>query len=99
MKCPRKCLSPVQLSKRLSQGTFSKPLHPRFQTQTSFKKNQGGWKTQGRGKYTIKPLPKNGFGPPPPPPTYDAFPPPRVCSRPAMFLGGNSTDQTNPTLS
>ena len=32
-----------------------------------------GWKTQGRGKHTMKPLPKNGFGPPP---TYDTFPPP-----------------------
>ena len=27
-------------------------------------KNKGGWKTQGRGKHAIKPLPKNGFGPP-----------------------------------
>ena len=27
-------------------------------------KNKGGWKTQERGKHTIKPLPKNGFGPP-----------------------------------
>ena len=27
-------------------------------------KNKRGWKTQGRGKHTIKPLPKNGFGPP-----------------------------------
>ena len=30
-----------------------------------------GWKTQEKGKHTMKPLPKNGFGP-----TYDAFPPP-----------------------
>ena len=28
-------------------------------------RNKGGWKTQGRGKHTIKPLPKNGSGPPP----------------------------------
>ena len=25
-------------------------------------KQRGGWKTQGRGKHTIKPLPQNGFG-------------------------------------
>ena len=29
-------------------------------------KNKGGWKTQGRGKHTIKPLPQNGLDPPPP---------------------------------
>ena len=47
--------------------------------------NTRGWKTQERGKHTIKPLPKNGFGPPPP---YDTFPPP-LCFRPVVFLRGN----------
>ena len=27
-------------------------------------KNKGRWKTQGREKHTISPLPKHGFGPP-----------------------------------
>ena len=40
--------------------------------------NKGGWKTQGRGKHTIKPLPQNRFWTPP---TYDTFsPPPRLFS-------------------
>ena len=42
-------------------------------------KNKRGWKTQGRGKHTIRPLPKNGFGRPPP--TYDTFPPPRLFTQ------------------
>ena len=49
-------------------------------------KNKGGWKTQGRGKHTIKPLPKNGFGPPH---LWYVSPPPPVCFRPVVFLGGN----------
>ena len=48
-------------------------------------KNKGGWKTQGRGKHTIKPLPKNGFGPPH---LWYVFSPP-VCFRPVVFLRGN----------
>ena len=28
-----------------------------------FRENKGRWKTQGKGKHTIKPLPKNGFAP------------------------------------
>ena len=66
-----------------------RPLRP---TQTGLcsggpksEKNKGGWKTQGRGKHTVKPLPKNGFGPPP---TYDTFPHP-VCFHPVVFLRGN----------
>ena len=46
----------------------------------------GEWKLKGMGKHTIKPLQKNGFGPPPPP--MINFPP-RVCSRPVIFLTGN----------
>ena len=38
-----------------------------------YQRETKGGGTQGRGKHTIKPLPKNGFGPPP---TYDTFPPP-----------------------
>ena len=44
-------------------------------------KNKGGWKTQERGKHTIKTLPKNGFGPPH---LWYVFPP--VCFRPVVFL-------------
>ena len=40
------------------------------------RKKKRGWKTQGRGKHTIKPLPKNGFGPPPPHLWYVSPPPP-----------------------
>ena len=29
-----------------------------------FREKQRGGETQGRGKHTINPLPKNGFGPP-----------------------------------
>ena len=49
-------------------------------------KNKGGWETEGRGKHTIKPLPKNGFGPPP---TYDTIPPPPLftqCHSPQIPL-------------
>ena len=28
------------------------------------RKTKVGWKTQARGKHTMKPLPTNGFGPP-----------------------------------
>ena len=37
-------------------------------------KHKRGWKTRGRGKHTIEPLSKKGFGPP----TYDMFPPPSL---------------------
>ena len=57
-------------------------------------KNKGGWKTQGTGKHTIKPLPKNGFGPPH---LWYVFPPPFVF--PLLFsLQETSTDQANPTF-
>ena len=52
-------------------------------------KQKGGWKTQGRGKHIIKPLPKKRFWTPPP---VIRFPTP-VCSRPVIFLRGNGTDQ------
>ena len=48
------------------------------------RKTKGGGNLGGRGKHTIKPLPKDGFGPP----TYDTFSPP-VCSRHVIFLRGN----------
>ena len=51
----------------------------------SAEKNKGGWKTQGRGKHTIKPLPKNGLDPP----TYDTFPPLPICSRHVILFGGD----------
>ena len=59
-------------------------------------KNKGGWKTQGRGKHTVKPLPKNGFGPPPP--TYDTFLPPPFAHAMSFSFEGTGTDQTNPTF-
>ena len=59
----------------------SRKMPPSF---PSSEKNKGGWKTQGRGKHTIKPLPKNGLDPC----TYNTFSPP-VCSRPVIFLSGN----------
>ena len=41
---------------------------PMFLEPASFpeklEKNKGGWKTQWRGKHTIKPLTENGFGTP-----------------------------------
>ena len=49
-------------------------------------KDKRGWKTHRRGKHTIKPLPKNGFGTPPPP--MLRFPAP-VRFRPVVFLRGN----------
>ena len=49
------------------------------------RKTKGGGETQGRGKHTIKPLPKNSFGPPHL--RYD-FPPP-LCSRNVILLRGN----------
>ena len=53
------------------------------------------WKTQGRERHTVKPLPKNWFWSPPP---MIHFPPPPVCSRPviSISLEGTGTDQTNP---
>ena len=44
----------------------------------------GGKLREGGGEHTIKPLPKNGFGPP----TYDTIPPP-LCSRSVILLRGN----------
>ena len=53
-----------------------------------------GGGTQERGKHTIKPLPKNGFGPPLPPMIRS---PPPLCSRPVIFHREETgTDQTNP---
>ena len=67
---------------------------PRVRTKNaSPEKNKGGWKTQGRGKHTIKPLPQNGLDPP----TYDTFSLP-VCSHNVISLEGTGTDQTNPTF-
>ena len=57
-------------------------------------KNKGGWKTQGRGKHTIKPLPKNGFWTTPP---MIRFPPPFVFAL-LFSLEETSTDQANPTF-
>ena len=46
--------------------------------------SKGGWKTQERGKHTINPLPKNGFGA-----SHLWCLPPPLCSLPVIFLGGN----------
>ena len=76
---------------------FSFPFSPDFcagPVSHSSEKNKGGWKTQGRGKHTIKPLPKNGFGPPPP---MTRFPPPFVHAL-SFSLEQTCTDQTNPTF-
>ena len=43
------------------------------------RKTKGWGETQGRGKHTIKPLPKNGFGPPPP--LMIRFPPPPLFTQ------------------
>ena len=58
-------------------------------------KNKGGWKTQGRGKHTIKPLPKNGFGPPH---LWYVSPPPPFVFALLFSLEETGTDQANPTL-
>ena len=50
-----------------------------------FREKQRGGETQGRGKHTINPLPKNGFGPPH---LWYDFPPP-LCSRNVILLRGN----------
>ena len=59
------------------------------------KKKPRGVETQGRGKHTIKPLPKQGFGPPPP---MIRFPRPFVHAL-SFSLEATGTDQTNPTFS
>ena len=56
-----------------------------FQSMISIREKQRGGETQGRGKHTINPLPKNGFGPPP---LMIQFPPP-LCSRNVILLRGN----------
>ena len=48
--------------------------------------------TQGRGKYAIKPLPKNGFGPPP---LMIRFPPTPFIHALSFSLEETCTDQTN----
>ena len=53
------------------------------------REKQRGVENSGEGKHTIKPLPKNGFGPPPP---MIRFPPP-LCSRHVIFFGGNGHTQ------
>ena len=58
------------------------------------RKTKGGGKTQGRGKHTINPLPKNGFGPP----IYDTIPPPPFVHAMSFSLEETDTDQTNPTF-
>ena len=53
-------------------------------TKEQNQRKTGGGGTQGGGGTSMKPLPKNGFGPRP---YYDTFPPPPLCSRPVIFLG------------
>ena len=57
--------------------------------------NSGEGKTQGRGKHTIKPLPKTGFGPPPP---MIRFPPPPFVFALLFSLEETGTEQGNPTF-
>ena len=52
---------------------------------------KGEWKTQVKGKHTIKPLPKNGFG------LWYVSPPPFVHAL-SFSLEETGTDQTNPTF-
>ena len=60
-----------------------------------FRDKERGWKTQGRGKHTIKTPPKNGFGPH----THDTFPlPPPFAHAMSFALEDTGTDQTNPTF-
>ena len=53
-------------------------------------KNKGGWKTQGRGKHTIKPQPKNGFGHPHLC-SYDTISPPR-CRQSTSLISSASLE-------
>ena len=61
----RKCDTPLLSGRRRHTKGFAKPgpvpyfLGKRHKSE----KNEGGGKTRG-GKHTIRPLPKNGFGPP-----------------------------------
>ena len=70
------------------KGKGGKSVKENAPADLSSEKNKRGWKTQGRGKHTIKPLPKNGFGPPH---LWYVSPPPRLFSnfRPVVFLKGN----------
>ena len=61
---------------------------------TAQRKTKRRGETQGRGKHTIKPLPKNGFGPPH---LWYDFPPPFVHAM-SFSLEETVTDQTNPTF-
>ena len=54
-------------------------------------KSKGGGGTRGRGKHSIKPLPKTGLDPP----TYDAIPPPFAHAL-SFSLEEPGTDQTHP---
>ena len=72
--------------KSLQIGAIRSAAHCAPRIGTSIREKQrGGGKLRGGGKHTIKPLPKNGFGPP----TYDTFPPPPLCSRNVITLRGN----------
>ena len=53
-----------------------------------------GWKTQGRGKHTIEPLPIKVLDPH----TYDTFPPPPFVHALSFSLEETGADQTNPTF-
>ena len=80
------CLGPFLKRKNAAEPTKWRPREAGVAIAIHYvRENKGGWKTQGRGKHTIKPLPKHGFGPPPP---VIRFPPP-VCFRPVVFLRGN----------
>ena len=72
-------------------GHYQGHLARNIRTLTSEKK--GGWKTQGRGEHTIKPLPKNGLDSPPMIP----FPTPFVHTL-SFSLEETGKDQTNPTF-
>ena len=68
-----------------SKGKIGHPGHTNPGTGL-FREKKRGVENSGEGKHTtIKPLPKNRFGPPK---SYDTFSP-HVCSRPVIFLGGN----------
>ena len=74
--------SPQKSAKGRKKGAKERKEHFRIKIANQ-RRNKGGGKTQGRGKHTIKPLPKNDFGPP----TYDTFPPPFFTQ--CHFLRGN----------
>ena len=74
------CSLDAQSSER--QGCWVYQFQDAWNHQIQRKTKGGG--TQGRGKHTIKPLPKNGFGPPP---LMIRFPPPLFT--PCHFLRGN----------